>query len=53
MDGNSNYITVIMRIPDEIADPSHEMGVTDAGYVEIVEALMGIGEDIDVRRGMR
>lgn len=43
------YIT--MEVDDEYADPTHEMGVTEAGYEAIVHALMGIGDDIDVHRG--
>lgn len=38
-------LTITCEIPDELADPGHEMGVTDKGYVDIVEALMGIGCD--------
>lgn len=45
-----NRITITMTIPDEIADPFHEMGVTEEGHLEIIEALMGIGDDIDIKR---
>ena len=42
------YIT--MDVDEEFADPSHEMGVTEEGYTAIVNALMGIGDDVDVHR---
>ena len=42
------YIT--MEIDNVYADPGHEMGVTDDGYMRIVNALMGLGDDIDVHR---
>ena len=43
-------IYIVMEVDDEYADPTHEMGVTEAGYEAIVHALMGIGDDIDIKR---
>ena len=43
-------VYIAMEIEDSYADPAHEMGVTNEGYEAIVDALLGIGDDIDVRR---
>lgn len=43
-------VTITLEIDDEYADESHEMGVTEEGYMTIMAALSGIGDDIDVRR---
>jgi hypothetical protein len=43
-------VIIEMDIEDEYADPGHEMGVTSEGYEAIIEALIGIGDDIQVRR---
>jgi hypothetical protein len=44
-------ITITMDVDDEYADPGHEMGVTEEGYVLIVNRLSSVGDDIDVKRG--
>jgi hypothetical protein len=43
-------VQITLEIEDELADPDHPMGVTDEGYQQIVHALMGIGDDVDVER---
>jgi len=43
-------IYIAMEVDDEIADPTHEMGVTSEGYEAIVHALMGLGDDIDITK---
>jgi hypothetical protein len=43
-------IYIIMDVEAEYADPDHPMGVTNEGYEAIVDALISIGGDIDVRR---
>jgi hypothetical protein len=43
-------IRITMEIADDYADPSHEMGVTEKGYEEIVDALMSYGEDVEIRK---
>jgi hypothetical protein len=39
-----------MDVDDEYADPDHDMGITEQGYEQIMDALSGVGEDIDIRR---
>ena len=41
-------IAITLDVYDELADPDHEMGVTTAGYEAILDALSGIGEDIQI-----
>jgi hypothetical protein len=43
-------ITITMEIDPEYADPGHDMGVTEAGYNAICDALGGLGTNIDVMR---
>lgn len=43
-------IIITCDIDDEFADPDHEMGVTEAGYLAISDALMAVGaDDIDIK----
>lgn len=41
-------VTFEMDDDDEMADPEHEMGVTNAGYEYLMRVIPG--SDIDVRR---
>jgi len=41
-------IVITMRIDPEYADDDHSMGVTEAGYDKIMDALGELGDDIDV-----
>jgi hypothetical protein len=41
-------IRITMTVDPEYADPGHAMGVTEAGYEAICEALGELGDDIDV-----
>lgn len=43
-------IVITMNLDPEFADEGHEMGVTEAGYEQIVDMLGCIGDDIDVRQ---
>jgi hypothetical protein len=43
-------ITITMIVDDDIADPEDRMGVTEAGYDAILEALTPFGDNIDVAR---
>jgi hypothetical protein len=39
-----------MDIADEYADPDHDMGITEEAYEQITDALMGFGDDVDIRK---
>lgn len=43
-------IIITMNVGDEYADPGHAMGVTEAGYDALNDALGDLGTDIDVRK---
>jgi hypothetical protein len=43
-------IRITMTVDDELADPEHAMGVTEAGFEAIVAALVPLGTNIDVAR---
>jgi hypothetical protein len=45
-------MTVIIELVpfDECADPGHEMGLTEAAYEQLVDALGQIGEVATVRK---
>lgn len=42
-------IRVIMRLPDEYTDPDHESGLTEEGYIALVDLLASAlgAEDIE------
>jgi hypothetical protein len=43
-------IRITMEVADEYSDPDHDMGVTEAAYEEIVDALMGYGDDVEIKK---
>lgn len=43
-------IQITFDIDDELADPEHEMGVTDEGYEAIIDALGELGRDFQIRK---
>ena len=44
-------IVITMTIDSEFEDAHHPMGVTEAGYDKITDALFDLGSDIEVNRG--
>lgn len=43
-------IIITMDLDDDYADPHHEMGVTEEGYEEIIDAIGHLGTDIAIRK---
>jgi hypothetical protein len=43
-------IRITMDVADELADPDHEMGVTEEGYEVITDALMSYGDDVEIHK---
>ena len=43
-------ITIKMDIAEEIADPSHQSGITVEGHEALIEALEPYGDDIQIER---
>lgn len=43
-------IQITMDVDDEYADDSHEMGITEEAYERLIHALVGFGDDIDVKK---
>ncbi|HEX4715288.1 MAG TPA: hypothetical protein VH164_10205 [Ktedonobacteraceae bacterium] len=43
-------IRITMEVDEEIADPNHEMGITEQGYLQISDALTDFGQDIDIQK---
>ena len=39
-------VRIILDVPDEYADPDHQMGITEDGFLLLHDALSGFGFDI-------
>jgi hypothetical protein len=48
---DSMKISIIAQIPDELADPDDDTGVTNDAYEQIMDACMSLGmDDIDIQK---
>jgi len=43
-------VTIEINIDDELADPDHDTGLSEQTYDEVMQALMPLGSDIEIRR---
>lgn len=43
-------ICITMDLLSELSDPDHEMGVTEACYEELTDALSSFGDNIEVTK---
>jgi hypothetical protein len=43
-------IRIVMDIDDSYADPGHDMGVTEEGYLGITDALADYGDNVEIGR---
>ena len=44
-------VTITIDVDDESADENDDTGVTNEAFEHIMDAFMGIGENIDIRKG--
>ena len=44
-------VTVEIEPYDDKADPSNHTGLTEAAYHELIDAIMEVGEVVNIRKG--